>query len=88
MRKISLQWRLTVITALLIAAICIFLNFLLYRNGIYYIDSLQNVVTTAAVPSRRPCILIFRTVSGMISLRSLQCRYMIPRQAIEEGAGL
>lgn len=45
MRKISLQWRLTVITALLIAAICIFLNFLLYRNGIYYIDSLQNVVT-------------------------------------------
>ena len=45
MRKISLQWRLTIITALLIAAICIFLNFLLYRNGIYYIDSLQNVVT-------------------------------------------
>lgn len=45
MRKISLQWRLTLITALLIAAICIFLNFLLYRNGIYYIDSLQNVVT-------------------------------------------
>ena len=45
MRKISLQWRLTVIAALLIAAICIFLNFLLYRNGIYYIDSLQNVVT-------------------------------------------
>lgn len=45
MRKISLQWRLTVITALLIAAICIFLNVLLYRNGIYYIDSLQNVVT-------------------------------------------
>ena len=30
---------------MLIAAICIFLNFLLYRNGIYYIDSLQNVVT-------------------------------------------
>lgn len=31
-------------TALLIAAVCISLNFLLYRNGVYYIDSLQSTV--------------------------------------------
>lgn len=44
MKKISLQWRLTIITAFLIATICIFLNFLLYKNGIYYINSLEDKV--------------------------------------------
>ena len=44
MKRISLQWRLTLFTALLIAAVCISLNFLLYRNGVYYIDSLQSTV--------------------------------------------
>lgn len=44
MKKISLQWRLTIMTALLIAITCIALNLLLYRTGTFYIDSLENSV--------------------------------------------
>lgn len=44
MKKISLQWRLTIITTLFIAAICGCLTMFVYQNGIYYIDSLQNAV--------------------------------------------
>ena len=42
MKKISLQWRLTIITTLFIAAICGCLTMFVYQNGVYYIDSLQN----------------------------------------------
>ena len=44
MKKMSLQWRLTIITTLLIAMICGSLTILIYKNGVYYIDSLQNTV--------------------------------------------
>lgn len=44
MKKISLQWRLTIITTLLIAMICGSLTIFIYKNGVYYIDSLQNTV--------------------------------------------
>lgn len=44
MKKISLQWRLTIIISVLIAAICVLLNVLLYNTGIFYIDSLGNSV--------------------------------------------
>lgn len=44
MKKMSLQWRLTIITALLIAMICGSLTIFIYKNGVYYIDSLQNTV--------------------------------------------
>lgn len=44
MKKISLQWRLTIIISALIAAICVLLNVLLYNTGIFYIDSLGNSV--------------------------------------------
>ena len=46
MKKMSLQWRLTIITTLLIAIICGCLTLLLYKNGIYYIDSLQDTVNS------------------------------------------
>lgn len=46
MKKISLQWRLTIITTLLIAIICGCLTIFIYKNGVYYIDSLQNTVDT------------------------------------------
>lgn len=42
--KMSLQWRLTIITTLLIAMICGSLTIFIYKNGVYYIDSLQNTV--------------------------------------------
>ena len=44
MKKMSLQWRLTIITTLLIAMICGSLAIFIYKNGVYYIDSLQNTV--------------------------------------------
>ncbi len=44
MRTMSLQWRLTIITTLVIAVICGCLTMFVYKNGIYYMDSLQNAV--------------------------------------------
>ena len=45
MKKISLQWRLTILTTVLITVLCGCLTFFLYRNGIYYFDTLQETVT-------------------------------------------
>ena len=44
MKRISLQWRLTCIITLYIALICGCLTMLIYKNGVYYIDSLQEAV--------------------------------------------
>ena len=44
MKKMSLQWRLTCITTLCIAIICGCLTMFVYKNGVHYIDSLQNAV--------------------------------------------
>ena len=45
MKKLSLQWRLTIITTLFIALICGCLTMFVYSNGVYYINSLQDAVT-------------------------------------------
>ena len=44
MKRMSLQWRLTCITTLCIAIICGCLTMFVYKNGVYYIDSLQKAV--------------------------------------------
>jgi len=44
MRKLSLQWRITLMTSLLIAAACISMNLLLYSSGSFYIDALGGLV--------------------------------------------
>ena len=44
MKRISLQWRLTCIITLYIAVICGCLTLFIYKNGVYYIDSLQEAV--------------------------------------------
>jgi len=44
-KKLSLQWRLTIITTLFIALICGCLTMFVYSNGVYYINSLQDAVT-------------------------------------------
>lgn len=44
MKRMSLQWRLTCITTLCIAIICGCLTMFVYKNGVHYIDSLQDVV--------------------------------------------
>ena len=58
MKKISLQWRLTCIITLYIALVCGCLTLLVYKNGIYYIDSLQETVDAQGEDA-------FRRISGM-----------------------
>ena len=75
MKKISLQWRLTCIITLYIALVCGCLTLLVYKNGIYYIDSLQETVDArgddesvsgmATQMIRIRYISAFRRISGM-----------------------
>lgn len=44
MKRMLLQWRLTCITTLCIAIICGCLTMFVYKNGVHYIDSLQDAV--------------------------------------------
>ena len=44
MKRMSLQWRLTCITTLCIAIICGCLTMFVYKNGVHYIDSLQDAI--------------------------------------------
>ena len=44
MKRMSLQWRLTCIITLYIAIICGCLTMFVYKNGVYYIDSLKDAV--------------------------------------------
>lgn len=44
MKKMSLQWRLTCIITVYIAVICGCLTMFVYKNGVYYIDSLKETV--------------------------------------------
>ena len=44
MKRISLQWRLTCIITVYIAVICGCVTTVVYKNGVYYMDSLQETV--------------------------------------------
>ena len=44
MKRLSLQWRMTLLTALLIACACVCLNLLLYRSGATGMDSLSGYI--------------------------------------------
>ena len=39
MKRLSLQWRITLLTALLIACVCVCMNLLLYRTGATGMDA-------------------------------------------------
>lgn len=43
MKRISLQWRITLLTAGLIAVTCVVMNFLLYGSGLYYMDTIVGI---------------------------------------------
>ena len=45
MKKLSLQWRITLMTALLIGATCVFMNVLIGYSGSRYMDSIGSYVT-------------------------------------------
>ncbi len=45
MKKLSLQWRITLMTALLIGATCVFMNVLIGYSGRHYMDSIGSYIT-------------------------------------------
>ena len=49
MRKISLQWRITLMTVLLIGATCIVMNLLLCSSGVYYMDTIADTFQAGTV---------------------------------------
>ena len=44
MKKLSLQWRITLMSSLLICVACVLMNLLLCYSGIHYMDSIGNFV--------------------------------------------
>ena len=45
MKKLSLQWRITIMTVLLIGATCVFMNVLIGCSGRHYMDSIGSYIT-------------------------------------------
>ena len=45
MKKLSLQWRITIMTVLLIGATCVFMNVLIGYSGRHYMDSIGSYIT-------------------------------------------
>lgn len=82
MRKLSLQWRLTILTTVLITVLCGCLTFFLYKNGVYYIDTLQETVTDQGKTPEH-YTLRFRIMSGTILHHNLLRRYIIRNPIIE-----
>ena len=83
MKKMSLQWRLTCIITLYIAVICGCVTMLVYKNGVYYMDSLQEAVDTRGDDSRtmrRKYISAFRRTNGMSSPMTFLFRCIIIRR--------
>lgn len=46
MKKLSLQWRITIMTVLLIGASCVTMHLLMCSSGIYYMDSIGSFAMT------------------------------------------
>ena len=42
MKRLSLQWRITLMTALLIGITCVAMNLLLFSSGVYYMDTIAD----------------------------------------------
>ena len=47
MKKLSLQWRITLMTALLICSTCMAMNWLIGCSGRHYMDSIGTNLSTA-----------------------------------------
>ena len=49
MKRISLQWRITLMTVLLIGVTCVAMNLLLCSSGVYYMDTIANTLQGGTV---------------------------------------
>ncbi len=84
MKKMSLQWRLTCIITIYIAVICGCLTMLVYKNGVYYIDSLKETVDARGDENADDTdyISVFRKIIGMRLRTIFLFRYIITRPTI------
>ena len=48
MKRLSLQWRITLMSVLLIGITCVAMNLLLCSSGVYYMNTLRTVYRAAA----------------------------------------
>lgn len=58
MKKFSLQWRITLMTALLIGLTCIAMNLMLCSSGVYYMDRIADALRGGGTVHNRksPCV--------------------------------
>ena len=49
MKHLSLQWRITLMSVLLIGVTCISMNLLLCSSGVYYMDTIANTLQGGTV---------------------------------------
>ena len=82
MKKLSLQWRLTLITTLFIAIICGCLTMFVYGSGVYYMDSLQETVDAQNTDGDA----VYPTTNGMTSPMIFLYRYTIIKRIIKRKA--
>ena len=53
MKHFSLQWRITLMTVLLIGATCVIMNLLLCSSGVYYMDTIADSLQGGDVYKRQ-----------------------------------
>ncbi len=89
MKRISLQWRLTCIITLYIAVICGCLTMFVYKNGVYYIESLQETVDAQGEVmemNQMKYISVFRKTSGTNLQMIFRSRYTTIRRITKKAA--
>ena len=52
MKKLSLQWRITIMTALLTCAACVLTNCLVGYTGMRYMDAIGSDISALTLPAR------------------------------------
>ena len=57
MKKLSLRWRLTLTTALLVAAACLLLNLLISRSAIMHIDEIGDYIVEIEPAGQEPLVI-------------------------------
>ena len=68
MKRLSLQWRITLMTALLICLTCVLINCLVGYSGMRYMDSIGNEASThSKVEAARPAHLTRQAKSSTMS---------------------
>ena len=88
MKRLSFQWRITLLTAILIAGTCICLNLLLYRSGTVSMDSLNGFVMKYDTGNSDVVKIEFDDQQMSAFLRQFSQEFTMLRQLLEKRAGV